>query len=521
MAQIDLTPFLPGPLSKHIIETFYKCAPDVSRNNPLAVKVLAAQIINLCLGVYITDYPKPKPASLYIVLVGDPKTGKGTLIKIASAFYAGVSVLAERLGKRGIKIVRGATAEGLRDQLATAILRRKTREWKELGPQGRVIHIWERATPPNKSEFYETMAEILEGAWDSTDLSKFRVTDGLTIRVDADSYYFSLLWDSHQERWRSVLANLGGDYGTARRILTIYMKGELPDFNDEEDNDDIIGELAIRIRDFARMIEPLFGTSILVKLPSLSPLNRLMDELQVDKSQRMMIADYTKRLTASWIVDVLYPLIVKTVGVPDEVIQVIEGWQRSLSRSLSLSDFECITNLTSITSNNLNNFDERLITCSMCGYTSNITSITSNNRLAGLVLDVAKTWIHLIRQASCGEVIEDERVAHYKAKMQEVFAERARRGQPLYMTKKEFWHKVFSGIAKPKFDPLYNTLIELGYIIVRKYYHAEYVFHPKARHCGTCMLWGTETCPNTDLKTGIRPDPRDEPCELYRPVGEA
>ena len=180
--QIDLTPYLPGPLSKHIIETFYTCAPDVCKNNPLAVKIIAAQIINTCLGVYISDFPKPKPASMYIVLLGGPRSGKGTLLKIARAFYEAVSRHMQRTlaGEKGIKILGGATAEGLRDQLATAVYSRKKREWKELGPQGRVVQIWERVTPPSGSQFYETMAEILEGAWDSSCLDKERVMEGIS-----------------------------------------------------------------------------------------------------------------------------------------------------------------------------------------------------------------------------------------------------------------------------------------------------------------------------------------------------
>jgi len=64
------------------------------------------------------------------------------------------------------------------------------------------------------------------------------------------------------------------------------------------------------------------------------------------------------------------------------------------------------------------------------------------------------------------------------------------------------------------------SMSEEGQVVVRKVGRTTVVLKPTARLCGTCALYG-EGCPNSDPKTGIYPDPRDEPCELYRPVGEA
>jgi len=517
MTQIDLTPYLPGPLSKHIIETFYTCAPDVCRNNPLAVKIIAAQIINTCLGVYISDFPKPKPASMYIVLLGGPRSGKGTLLKIARAFYEAVSRHMQRTlaGEKGIKILGGATAEGLRDQLATAVYSRKKREWKELGPQGRVVQIWERVTPPSGSQFYETMAEILEGAWDSSCLDKERVMEGIRIRVDADSYYFSLLWDCHPERWGKVFSNLGGDYGTARRMLAVPIKGEVGGFGGEEESAEVVGELSLRTSQFARMIEPLFGFSILVTLPDLSRLRRTVETLKIEEKYREAIEDYTKRLLAAWIVDSTFNELVR---------RVIETREGSPPPSLPQSVYteKCVIEpvRTSITSNNLNNFDAQVIHCLLGSKKPSNqlepSNLGSGSDLSGRVIAVGEVWIRLLSSMYVGEGIEDERVAHYKSRLERFWDERVREGKPLYASKKEIWLKVFSGREQRTFEPLYKTLQGLGYIVVRRHGRAEYVFKPDAKYCGTCALYD-EGCPAKD-KEGVGPDPRDEPCELYKPM---
>jgi len=519
MEQLDLSPWLPGPLSEHIIETFHMCAPDVTENNMDAVKLLAAQIINTCLGVYIPDFPKPKPASMYLVLVGPPRSGKGTLMKIALAFYAGVSAAMEREIGRGIKIVGSATAEGLRQELATARLRKK--RWEHLGPQGRVIQIWERVTPPRGSEFYSSMAEILDGAWDSTDLSKSRVTEGLPVKVEADSYYFSLLWDCHPERWREVLASIGGTYGSTRRLLPVPVQGELSAFGREEEMSRVIGILPRRVAEFASMIRPLFGKSILVELPPLRQLGDEVRRLDLESDERGLVEDYTRRLLAAWAVDACFPLVMQVIHRREVCIST----SLSMEGDTSITDSNnCITKITTITRNNLNNFDDLVIVLkcsSMNGYVQKITGHNQHNlQMHRKLLTVGRVWVQILHGMLRGQVkIDEEVIARYRAKLEEFWAERRRRGKPPYAVKKEVWHSVFHGMVKNKLKPIFETLAELGYMVVRRVGRATYVFDPSARLCGTCAWFNTKACPFKGY-TDIGDSPEDHQCDKYTPVGE-
>lgn len=543
MAQIDLTPFLPGPLSKHIIETFYKCAPDASKNNPLAVKILTAEIINIACNVYINDYPSPKPASMYIILIGEPKTGKGTLIKIFASLLKAVDDAARYDDSLGIKFVISATAEGLRDELATAVKTKKG--WRELGPQGRVIHIWERATPPDSSQFYETMAEILEGAWDSIDLSKSRVTEGLPKKVEAGSYFFSLVWDCHPERWNKVFRNLGGDYGTARRMLPIYMRGELPDLS--KPPLDLIDELILRSREFANMVRPLQPYAVLVDLPDMSGISEVIRRSTLKREERHMIVEYLRRLTASWIIDILFPHL---RSMAEEAFTGLQGSPLGLSRCIPLFDSpspagrkierdatatcnqsSATWKLTCKPSVNFCKHCKHLMLLTMEVYKSPVTTCK-------LVNSTALTWFKLLEEHyGASPSLEDEVTARFAKKADEFFYrlvndekyfrdrllpkyghkdKSLRFGKPC-CSKSTFWIEVIGGRKAREANDIFKTLIGIGRITIRKVGSSEVVMPSWARLCGTCALYD-EGCPNMDSRAGIRPDPRDEPCELYRPV---
>ena len=457
------------------VDYHLKATPDIARQNPFAVQALGCLFLNCLFNVCIASHPHPVPASMYVMLVGPTNVGKGTLLDSLEYWVKYVNEYWARKveGGRLIGVLKNATASGIRDALATRrwVKGKGKGRWVEQGPQGPHVIIWPRLIP---TKWQLTLVEVLEEAYYARGLGQERITTGARVAVDPYTYTLYAVFDVHPEHYAEVMRRLQGQWGFRRRLLTIAMRGELPE-ESPTPPPDAEEELARALETLVEL--PGRGITFTVDLRGLDPVWDEVRRWGLPREERFMVVDYVKRLTAATVVD---ELLARALAGLAEV---------STSANLTIS--ELTEKLVALAKgNNL----PALVRPSFSSHVSDskvsraLLTFANSDLLVSpreddTLIEVASTWAHLIRENMFTPRLESPEVAEWALKLDELFSSRG----PV-VTKKEVWLKVFGGHGSAReVEDRLKALEEQGLIVVRQVGAKHtYVLAPDFRSCGTC-----------------------------------
>jgi len=357
-------------------------SPEMFSNNVFAVKVAGALLLNTAAKLYLVDYRLP-PATIFAILIGDPRTGKGTLMKYVRDVIHDTNLLSK---EPFIKVIGNATAEGLRDELANKIWIKKKREWDERGAAKVVVQLWERAHTMVGSKWHRGLAEVLDQAYYGATISQRRMTDGSTVVAEEGTYYFSFLWDVHPPHWGSLVDFLKGEYGFLRRVLPLRFTGKLPYFRKGRPPPEAAQHRVEAAKRLARLADIGFA----VDLPDMPELEEAVESLELKEDYKSMLADYVKKLTAATIMDHLLGRLVTKLQGPDIF---------TLHKA-SFKLFKNVSFVTKITNSNFCNFVTRTVEVVTNGSVTSVISVTK----------LARTWLQTLIENAVLTTISDAEV---------------------------------------------------------------------------------------------------------------
>ena len=470
-AQLTLEPFIPGGFMYHWLKYVELMSPDMFRNNVFAVKVAGALLLNAASKMYLIDYRLP-PATIFAVLIGDTRTGKGTLMRYIRDVVHDANVFF--LKEPFIRIIGNTTAEGLRDELANKVWIKKKREWQDRGPAKVVIQLWERAHSMVKSKWHASLPEVLDAAYYGDTIGQRRMTDLATVVAEEGTYYFSFLWDVHPPHWGSLVDFLKGEYGFLRRVLPIRFKGKLPLFAKYRPN-----PASARHRvEAAKILASFKDIGVAVELPEMPEVAEKIESLPFSDDVKSMIADYVKKLTAATLLD----YVLSKVEDLESWLQRLQGYTVSSTGtshhiSLNISTIKSVTLVTRITNSNYCNFVTRTLEISCEG----LKSLRSVTRPCNPVTTLALLWLDQIRNNIVFYTVSDTLVSEKMVRTEKFLEEKGG-----IATKKEWWLNVLGGVRKRVADELLQTLEALGVFKTWRMGRTTYLVAPWHKCCLNC-----------------------------------
>jgi hypothetical protein len=433
--QLSLDPFLPGGFMEEWVSFMKAMHPDVVEKDLEAVKLAGAVLLQHTAKAFYSDFGCP-PATLYLALVGKPRTGKGAILRAVNA-------TAQALG---INVVGDATPEALAEELSESP--NTIQVWEDVG------YIVSRRQLRDR---YIGLDKLLNSLYYMSAV-RHRRKQAKTVYLPERGYLFSFIWDTTPEEWGSVEEILGGSTGFARRVLPVRMSdARLPYFSYWRPNPEAAKHLAA----LRRAAEALRGACFFVDLSALKrsgladELAERLEGLGLDEQGKSRVNDYVNKLAALSLVD--SAIRVRWVGGVPEV---------TLDTSNIQGTFNDVTLLTFITP----------ITC--------YNLVTSKgSRLEGSAI----TAYNLLTKHPM-LLLADEDVQRYLEATVELL--KARKA----VTKKEWWLSVMKGRKKRFVDEVLSTLAGLGVVIIRYAGRSTYLVDPRSRVCGACEHYSTLQC---------------------------
>jgi hypothetical protein len=436
-SQLDLTPFMPGGFVSEWMKLLEATHPDVVRSDPWACKLVGAALLAHVAKVFYNDFRLP-PATLYLILVGKPRSGKGSILSAASAVAT----------ELGVNVVGDATPEALAQELEE--------NWN-------TMQIWEdvgRSITEKGKDYYEGLHNLLNNLYFLSPVKQIR-KQAKSVLLKARSYLFSFVWDTTPEEWGAVEEVLRGPTGFTRRTLPVRMSdAELPYFKFWEPTPEAHRHLlALKL-----IAEELKDKAFLVDLGALeaSGLEERIRGLEVDRNARSRISDYVKKLTALALVDSVIRVIEVRgrLGVKITPSPHVRLFKQPIENSLTL-----LTSITTITTYNL--------------------TITEPKAVIDRALT---TYNQVVEGLGRFTLLADEEVQRYAELTKEFLR---RRGS---CTKKEWWLQVMKGKKKRYVDEVQATLEGMGVVRAVVIGRTTHFVNPELKVCGTCRHFMAPTC---------------------------
>ena len=449
--QLDLTPFMPGGFMHHWLEFVKLNHPDVATHNLTAVKLAGAMLLSNIAKIYINTYRQP-PASWFLILVGKPRCGKGSIISC-------VRKVAATMRAAGVHIY--TTGESTPEALLPYLNEKHNviQCWEEVGGMLRRIGRGKKIV-----EYYQGLDKILNNAYYASQIVHLRKDEKKYVEVEERSYFLSFIWDCTPDEYGELQRVLGGETGFSRRVLPVRMSDvELPYFSDFKYDPRSVEHLQAMVEIAKMLDEQCFYVDV-----DLGFLEDKLRKLDCDRLTKSCIADYTRKLVAACLVDwMIRPGIVATKN--SEGYEVMKVMKEIYGLHLSTLPSHNLT-LPYITKHNL---------------------ITLKSDKNSIIPQVILTSYNLITSLLTRfQVLADEEVARYSEKTREYLDKKP------CITKKEWVLKVLCGLPSRVYKPLMETLEDIGVIRVVRRKRGTYILDPNAKICGNCVLFDSSLCHN-------------------------
>jgi hypothetical protein len=257
--------------------------PKIYENNRFIVRTLGCMILNTAARVWIRK-SRSLPGNMFIALLGEPRSGKSSLISCVKATILGSH----------IALYPRATPEALAETVN----------------ENRVgILFWDEFEEVYKKskEYMNTFSNLINQMYYLEDVSFYRTTKP-KIRLTARSYYFSALVACLPQQWKAIESAFMG--GFERRWLTLNLKGKLPLFQAEAP-DEKAAEILAEISNYLKKLE---NKVIVVDSIDLSRYEHEIEKRVSDPLKQSVIAEYLEKILAAEIVNAVLDDIIKEIG---------------------------------------------------------------------------------------------------------------------------------------------------------------------------------------------------------------
>ncbi len=488
--QLDLTPFIPGGWISRWLDYLKVTSPDMVRNETEICKIIGMVGLSM-LGKVLIDKLYPlDAANMMIGLTGESGTAK--------------TWLAERLIEDVIELDRGLglkrIAHGTPEKVAELI---------ELQRWG-IYFVDEVASAIKNATRGGYMTEwgevILMPLYTRSAISLRRRKSSKDIYVEPKSYYVNTIFCGTERDYAGLFNNWPA---LKRRILLMRIRYEPPEeyWQPSPEGGRILAELHLLNRWLKNKI-------VVVELDK-DALNEAMKDLKrrfPDPEMRRQVWHYVPKFIATWCLDQVMS------EVAEQILEGRGSVDISATGSQKHSEKETVE-WRMVTPNDMSS-ESSLYRLSMLidGLSSMISNIEIINcRCTVDVLSkLSMVFIDSISTLHRHSTSTLRMAAAQNPQLEDVCTKILRKLEQLRITTARDLLRSIPGLDARTRDSALRELSERGEAVLRRYGRALFVIHPSVKVCGTCALYD-EGCPAKD-KEGVGPDPRDEPCELYKPM---
>ncbi|HHC19349.1 MAG TPA: hypothetical protein ENK81_02985 [Euryarchaeota archaeon] len=448
--------------------------PDFFNMNKEIIDILATSVANLATTAYIANKPE-RPGNMYITLLGSPRSGKTTALRILTAI----------LDSGKIAEIPNGTPEAIAEAL----------EDKKKG-----YLFWDEAEELLKKAktYMDIFPNLLNKMYYCDTITMARRTTK-SVKIQRGTYYVNVYMTALPEQWAEIEETFSG--GFSRRTLTLYTAGEIPLFRETIVEDDSRAmDVMVSI---AYTIMALSNVKIKAKVRGLSVLADRVEKEIVEHEKMSMVEEYLYKIA-------LGKAIAESIEVLDyseaTVDKVIERFINNLRRSRYLDDYSTISiddlddysNTTSITTAGSSNSSIIL------EHTNGNINFIPINLNVFLKRSESVELYDMIQKSAINELmIADRRMYRIISRIQQ-YAKR----KPI-MPRREFIREVLKMRNASQYTSVLRYLLDAEYIRTISYKRRSYiVLNPFAKMCANCKKWG-------ECKTS----PFDS-CDAFDPVFE-
>jgi len=490
--QLSLTPFIPGGWISRWLDYLKVTSPDMVRNETEICKIIGMTGLSM-LGKVLIDRLYPlEAANMMIGLTGASGTAK--------------SWIAERLVEDIIELDKGLglkrIGHGTPEKIAELI---EEQRWGIYFVDEVASAIKNAVRGGYMSEWGEV---VLLPLYTRAAISLRRRKASRDIYVEPKSYYVNSIFCGTEKDYAGLLSSWPA---LKRRILMLKITYEPPEeyWEPSPEGGEVLAEI--------HLLNRWLKNKIVVVSLDKKTLNESMRDLKrkfPDPDIRKQVWHYVPKFIATWCLDYVMSDVADRILSGSELSSGVQG-ETEKHRGRERVEW-CMTTPDDMHSEP---YIHRLSILSehLSSMISNIEiikcrcSVDVLSELSRVFIDSLLTLHRRSREAL-------RMAAAINPQLEDACMKILRKLEQLDgITTARNLLRVIDGLTAKLRDEALHNMSERGEVVLRRYGRSLLVILPFKRVCGTCALYD-EGCPNMDSRAGIRPDPRDEPCELYRPV---
>jgi len=482
-------------LERAMAEYFRFSRPEFCENNPSIPPIFSASAAALATRMWIQRYV-PIPATFYIALIGDPRSGK-------TAFYHAYLRLFQGTGIGQIPVGSPpAMVRSLKEIQHGYIY------YDEVSHLAKLI-----------KAYMGDLLPILNRAYYLDAIEQTRTDSKKSVVVDPEEYFVHVYFAGTPKDWKGVEDQAMG--GFVRRTLVLYTRGQIPFFVERElsiEEERRRAQLSNLIR---ATLRALTGIQTFVSLKGLSPLASRLEREMLDVEKKSMVEEYIYKILAGRLLANL--VTIDLDDDPDNITaDIIRMRIKSNARRQGVGYDEYIIGEGS--------YEVRL--------SYDVTNDSDDNDAK--IVDylppnfARTTYEQLIRSVRSIAGAPDEITLRNVQRIQQWLNS----GGSVVVSKRKFAQQILHTTNPSFYKPVLEILQDAGYIkIVDSMYKGRKVQYvildTKAKICGNCALFRTDACPrvqkimqnydfsnSSDLYQFIleKTRPYDKACDEFEPA---
>ena len=263
-------------LERAMAEYFKLSQPDFAENNKDILPIFTAAAVALATKMWIKRVDV-MPGTFYIALLGEPGTGK-------TSFF-----------RKYLRLFRHTEIEEINIGSPEAML--KDIKYIKHGYiwYDEVSHLAKLA-----DSYMGTLFPLLNKAYYLDGLSQTRTDNKKSVVIEPESYFIHVYFGGVPADWAMIEKKAVG--GFVRRTLVLYVKGEIPYFNEDALPPDEERRRAKLYNLINAVFKALQHIEIMIRISGLSALAEKLQREQIDREKKRMIEEYMYKVLAGRIV---------------------------------------------------------------------------------------------------------------------------------------------------------------------------------------------------------------------------
>jgi len=478
-------------LERAMTEYFKLSRPEFSQNNADILPIFAASAVALASQMSVKRYITI-PATFYIALIGEPRSGKTSFFNAFLRLFRGTHV--------------GEIPIGSPEAMLKAIkeIRHGYIYYDEVSHLAKLL-----------DSYMGTLLPILNKMYYLDGLSQIRVDNKKSVIVEPESYFVHVFFGGTPADWSVIERKAVG--GFVRRTLVLYVKGQIPFFSEPEISIEEEKRRAQLSNLINATLKALTHIRLTVRVKGLTSLAEQLSKEFLDNEKKSMIEEYMYKIIAGRLVANLITLDIneKPRDITADVIK------KRIKQNAERYGIKCEDWGTT------GDYYEMYLEY-------DATDVDADNKGSDVkITDYLPPHFARVTFEQLVRSVRPQLSAPDQITMRNV--ERIRQwleaGGSVVVSMTKFGREILH-VGNPQFyKPVIEILQAAGYIRVVEYQRkgklAQYVIlDPKARICGNCAFYRSlDKCPKLegifDFKEAAeKVPPWADACEKFEEVGE-